>query len=76
MYLGMDVDYGEGGEGAEEGVGEGEGEGEEGEEGGDPEDKEIYCFCQKLSYGEVRLRHLVILSYPTLSNSFCQWLSG
>jgi chromatin modification-related protein YNG2 len=26
---------------------------ENGEEGGDPEDKEIYCFCQKLSYGEV-----------------------
>lgn len=27
---------------------------ENGEEGGDPEDKEIYCLCQKLSYGEVR----------------------
>ena len=26
---------------------------ENGEEGGDPEDQEIYCFCQKLSYGEV-----------------------
>lgn len=26
----------------------------EGEEGGDPEDQQIYCFCQKLSYGEVR----------------------
>lgn len=24
------------------------------EEGGDAEDKELYCFCQKLSYGEVR----------------------
>lgn len=26
---------------------------ENGDENGDPEDKEIYCFCQKLSYGEV-----------------------
>ena len=26
----------------------------DGEEGGDPEDQQIYCFCQKLSYGEVR----------------------
>lgn len=26
----------------------------EGDEGGDPEDQQIYCFCQKLSYGEVR----------------------
>jgi len=25
-----------------------------GEEGADPEDKTLYCFCQKLSYGEVR----------------------
>lgn len=24
------------------------------EEGGDTEDKELYCFCRKLSYGEVR----------------------
>ena len=28
------------------------------EEGGDTEDKELYCFCQKLSYGEVRARAL------------------
>jgi hypothetical protein len=26
---------------------------ENGEDNGDPEDKEIYCFCQKLSYGEM-----------------------
>jgi len=26
---------------------------ENGDEAGDPEDKEIYCFCQKLSYGEM-----------------------
>jgi chromatin modification-related protein YNG2 len=26
---------------------------ENGDEGGDPEDQQIYCFCQKLSYGEV-----------------------
>lgn len=26
------------------------------EEGGDTEDKELYCFCRKLSYGEVRTR--------------------
>lgn len=24
------------------------------EESGDPEDKGLYCFCQKMSYGEVR----------------------
>lgn len=32
-------------------------EGEEdevGEDGGDAEDQELYCYCQKLSYGEVR----------------------
>ncbi|KZT05572.1 uncharacterized protein LAESUDRAFT_726850 [Laetiporus sulphureus 93-53] len=33
---------------------EGEEDLEEGaEEGGDAEDKELYCFCQKLSYGEM-----------------------
>lgn len=26
---------------------------ENGEDGGDPEDNEVYCFCQKLSYGEM-----------------------
>jgi hypothetical protein len=26
---------------------------ENGDEGGDPEDKHLYCFCQKLSYGEM-----------------------
>ena len=26
---------------------------ENGDETGDPEDQQIYCFCQKLSYGEV-----------------------
>ena len=31
---------------------EGEEAGEDGE-GEDGEDKQIYCFCQKLSYGEV-----------------------
>ncbi len=32
-----------------------EGEDEEaGEDGGDAEDQELYCYCQKLSYGEVR----------------------
>lgn len=25
-----------------------------GDDNGDVEDKELYCFCQKLSYGEVR----------------------
>jgi hypothetical protein len=29
---------------------------ENGEDGGDPEDQRIYCFCQKLSYGEVSNR--------------------
>lgn len=27
-----------------------------GEEGADTEDKTLYCFCQKLSYGEVCLQ--------------------
>lgn len=45
----MDFDFGEETQGAEEGEGE-EGEGEEGDDG---DDKEIYCFCQKLSYGEM-----------------------
>lgn len=34
------------------------------EEGGDTEDKELYCFCQKLSYGEVRAR--LILHRPVV----------
>lgn len=29
-------------------------EDEAGEDGGDAEDQELYCYCQKLSYGEVR----------------------
>ena len=33
---------------------------ENGEENGDPEDKEIYCFCQKLSYGEVSFNLLQV----------------
>ena len=39
------------------------------EEGGDTEDKELYCFCRKLSYGEVR-RHLT-LPLSTPSFGFC-----
>ena len=27
-----------------------------GEDGADAEDQELYCYCQKLSYGEVRAR--------------------
>ncbi|KAF9226781.1 hypothetical protein BS17DRAFT_503918 [Gyrodon lividus] len=47
----FDFDFGEETQAAEEGEGEGEeGEGEDGEDG---EDKELYCFCQKLSYGEM-----------------------
>lgn len=34
------------------------GEGEE--DGGDAEDTQIYCFCQKMSYGEVRARSHVV----------------
>lgn len=45
----MDFDLGEETQAAEEGEGE-EGEGEEGDDG---DDKELYCFCQKLSYGEM-----------------------
>jgi chromatin modification-related protein YNG2 len=46
--------------------GDAEGEEEEGEEeegeGDDVEDKQIYCFCQKLSYGEVRLSSFAFFS--------------
>ena len=45
----MDFDFGEEIQAAEEGEGD-EGEGEEGDDG---DDKELYCFCQKLSYGEM-----------------------
>ncbi|KAG8218901.1 hypothetical protein J3R82DRAFT_4582 [Butyriboletus roseoflavus] len=45
----MDFDFGEEIQAVEEGEGE-EGEGEEGDDG---DDKELYCFCQKLSYGEM-----------------------
>jgi len=45
----MDFDFGEETQAAEEGEGD-EGEGEEGDDG---DDKELYCFCQKLSYGEM-----------------------
>lgn len=36
-----------------QGVEDAEGEDVDGEEGDDGEDKELYCFCQKLSYGEM-----------------------
>lgn len=45
----FDFDYGDETQGVEEAEAE-EGEGEEGEDG---EDKELYCICQKLSYGEM-----------------------
>lgn len=45
----MDFDFGEETQTVEEGEGD-EGEGEEGDDG---DDKELYCFCQKLSYGEM-----------------------
>lgn len=45
----VDFDFGEEIQAVEEGEGE-EGEGEEGDDG---DDKELYCFCQKLSYGEM-----------------------
>lgn len=60
----MDFDFGEETQAAEEGEGE-EGEGEEGDDG---DDKELYCFCQKLSYGEM----------IACDNPDCpyQWVSG
>ncbi|KAG6378970.1 hypothetical protein JVT61DRAFT_13258 [Boletus reticuloceps] len=45
----MDFDFGEETQAVEEGEGD-EGEGEEGDDG---DDKELYCVCQKLSYGEM-----------------------
>ena len=39
------------------------------DEGGDTEDKELYCFCRKLSYGEVR-RWLGSASHMALLLSF------
>ena len=35
------------------------------EEGGDTEDKELYCFCRKLSYGEVRIQ---LISLSVIAN--------
>lgn len=32
-----------------------------GEDGADTEDKTLYCFCQKLSYGEVRICFQIIM---------------
>ncbi|EGO02227.1 hypothetical protein SERLA73DRAFT_178071 [Serpula lacrymans var. lacrymans S7.3] len=43
-----DYDFGDEGMGEEEGEG-----GEEGGEGEEVDDKALYCFCQKLSYGEM-----------------------
>lgn len=42
-----------------EGEDDADAEGDEDEENSaDPEDKELYCYCQKMSYGEVRLSSL------------------
>ncbi|KAG6330037.1 hypothetical protein ID866_9052 [Astraeus odoratus] len=45
----FDIEYAEDTQGVEDA----EGEEEDGEEGEDGEDKELYCFCQSLSYGEM-----------------------
>ena len=45
----LDFDFDEDAQGADDGDVE-DADGEEGEEG---EDKSLYCFCQKLSYGEM-----------------------
>jgi hypothetical protein len=49
-----------------------EAEGDEGEESNAGDDTTLYCFCQKVSYGEVRYRpshvHLFIFS-PALYGS-------
>lgn len=52
--VGLDVD--------EDAEGEDDMEEDAMEEGGDTEDKELYCFCRKLSYGEVRTRLTLSLS--------------
>ncbi len=44
-----------------------------GDEDEDNEDKTLYCFCQKMSYGEVRVtRH--IASHCSAIKSFTRWL--
>ena len=48
-------------------------EGEEDEDGADAEDQELYCYCQKLSYGEVRLSLSVFVS---LCLCLCRWTPG
>ncbi|CCL98240.1 uncharacterized protein FIBRA_00234 [Fibroporia radiculosa] len=68
---------------------EGEDDVEDGmEEGGDAEDKELYCFCQKLSYGEMiacdnpncryQWFHLpcVNLKPPLPENWYCEECTG
>lgn len=60
----MDFDFGEETHAVEEGEGD-EGEGEEGDDG---DDKELYCFCQKLSYGE-----MIACDNP---DCFYQWVSS
>ncbi|KAI0303641.1 hypothetical protein B0F90DRAFT_1307677 [Multifurca ochricompacta] len=46
---------------------EGEDDVEEGngDEDEDNEDKTLYCFCQKMSYGEVRTTHYIVFFYIT-----------
>jgi hypothetical protein len=47
---------------------DGDADKDEREQSGDPEDEELYCFCQEKSYGEVRE------SSPLLLTASCVFL--
>ena len=42
-----------------------------GEDGGDAEDQELYCYCQKLSYGEVRAACYLALAWARVLAGGC-----
>lgn len=44
------------------------------EEGGDADDKEVYCTCQRMSYGEVRTSCNVRSRNTGPSHNFCSAL--
>ena len=44
-----------------------------GDEDEDNEDKTLYCFCQKMSYGEVRFLYTFISPHEQ-TNFFSRWL--
>jgi hypothetical protein len=48
-----------------------------GREMGDPEDQELYCYCRKLSYGEVNLVCALVRGYHDLDSFVLhRWLDA